>query len=70
MSDGWNHAGRSVKTGEPGVLGSEWRRASDHPSAPSSPLIRGTDLGPNIPLQEGGQQWLEVSLVFWDGQQK
>lgn len=51
-----------------GVGGCEWRRALGHPCACTLffPLSssRGTDLGPNIPPQEGGQQWLEVSLAF------
>lgn len=68
MSDGWNHAGRSVKTGEPRVLGGEWRRSSGHPCAPPlpTPLVRGTDLGPNIPRRRvGSSGWKFLLLLGW-----
>lgn len=68
MSDGWNHAGRSVKTGEPGVLGGEWRRSSGHLCAPPlpTPLVRGTDLGPNIPRRRvGSSGWKFLLLLGW-----
>lgn len=65
MSDGWNHAGRSVKTGEPGVevVSGGGLQAIPVPPGPSS---RDTDLGPNIPCRRvGSSGWKFLLLLGW-----
>lgn len=62
MSDGWNHAGRTVKTGEPGYRGCVGR-ALDH-QCPTR--FRGTDLGQNIRCRRvGSSGWKFLLLWGW-----
>lgn len=63
MSDGWNHAGRSVKTGESGL---EVVTGGELQAIPCPMWSRGTDLGQNIPCRRvGSSGWQFLLLLGW-----
>lgn len=63
MSDGWNHAGRSVKTGESGL---EVVTGGELQAIPCPMWSRGTDLGQNIPCRRvGSSGWQFLLPLGW-----